>query len=164
MTLSKPLVPGVGPSELRLALPDIFYIVQRALKIVSPGHGIASLPLSKVYLHPTAIAAWVGMFATALNLLPSGQLDGGHIVYAVAPRAHRAISWLTVILLVFLGWMYPIWRVWAGLLFVMNVLTHRQRQAPKYPLLPASRWPLALLAGIMLALTFTVSPFQMLWR
>ena len=162
MTLSKPLAPGVGPSDLRLGFPEIFYLVQHTLRSISPRHGIVNLPLNRIYFHPTAIAAWVGMFATALNLLPSSQLDGGHIVYALAPRAHRAISWGTVIALVFLGRVYTSWWMWAGLLFVMNVLTYRQRQAPKYPLLPASRWPLAVLAGIMLALTFTVSPFQML--
>jgi hypothetical protein len=43
----------------------------------------------------------------------------------------------------------------------MNILTYRQQQAPRFPDLPASRWPLAVLAAIMLALTFTVSPFQM---
>jgi membrane-associated protease RseP (regulator of RpoE activity) len=114
-----------------------------------------------MYLHPTAIAAWVGMFATALNLLPSGQLDGGHLVYALVPRAHRVISWLTVLVLVVLGRIYTNWWVWAGLLFVMNVLTRRQKQAPSYPQLPPSRWPLALLALAMLALTFTISPFEM---
>jgi hypothetical protein len=46
----------------------------------------------------------------------------------------------------------------------MNVLTRRQRQAPSYPDVPASRWPIAVLAGIMLALTFTVSPFDMAWK
>jgi membrane-associated protease RseP (regulator of RpoE activity) len=104
------------------------------------------------------------MFATALNLLPSSQLDGGHIVYALAPRAHRVISWITVIVLVFLGRMYVGWRVWAGLIIVMNVLTYRQQQAPDFPSLPGNRWILALLAGVMLALTFTVSPFEMSWR
>jgi membrane-associated protease RseP (regulator of RpoE activity) len=104
------------------------------------------------------------MFATALNLLPSSQLDGGHIVYALAPRAHRAISWITVIVLVYLGHRYVGWRVWAGLLIVMNVLTYRQEQAPEYPMLPASRWILAGLAIVMLVLTFTISPFQMSWR
>jgi len=69
-----------------------------------------------------------------------------------------------VIVLVYLGSTYVGWRVWAGLLIVMNVMTFRQQQAPEYPLLPASRWPLALLALIMLALTFTISPFQMGWR
>ena len=164
MAVSKPLVAGAAASDIRLGYPGIFYLVQHGLRMVSPGHGISSLPLSKVYLHPTAIAAWVGMFATALNLLPSGQLDGGHIVYALAPRIHRVISWLTVFALVLLGRMYANWWVWAGLLFVMNVFTQRQRQAPSFPELPASRWPLALLAAIMLALTFTVAPFEVIWK
>jgi hypothetical protein len=43
-------------------------------------------------------------------------------------------------------------------------MTYRQQQAPEYPMLPASRWPLAVLAVLMLALTFTISPFQMAWR
>jgi len=164
MTVSKPLVGGAAASDIRLGYPGIFYLVQHGLRMVSPGHGIASLPLSQVYLHPTAIAAWVGMFATALNLLPSGQLDGGHIVYALAPRIHRVVSWLTVFALVLLGRIYANWWVWAGLLFVMNVFTQRQRQAPSFPDLPASRWPLALLAAIMLALTFTVAPFEVIWK
>jgi membrane-associated protease RseP (regulator of RpoE activity) len=128
---------------------------------VFPGHGVAGLPFSRVYLHPTAVAAWVGMFATALNLLPSSQLDGGHIVYALAPRAHRVISWLTVVALVYLARVHVSWRVWAGLIIVMNVVTYRQQQAPEYPELPANRWVWALFAGAMLVLTFTVSPFQL---
>jgi len=116
-----------------------------------------------VYLHPTAIAAWVGMFATALNLLPCSQLDGGHIVYALAPRAHRVISWLTVIALVYLGRMHMSWTVWAGVVIVMNVMTYRQRQAPDYPELPTNRWAWAVFAAIMLALTFTISPYQINW-
>lgn len=161
MNFSKPLAPGMGPSDLHLGYPPIFYLMHDLLRRVAPGHAIATLPLRRIYLHPTAVAAWVGMFATALNLLPSSQLDGGHIVYALAPRAHRAVSWLTVIALVYLGRLYVGWRVWAGLIVVMNVVTYRQRQAPEYPMLPPGRWALALLAAIMLALTFTISPFQM---
>jgi hypothetical protein len=55
------------------------------------------------------------------------------------------------------------WWFWAGLITIMNVLTYRQQQAPDYPLLPASRWALALAAAVMLALTFTISPFRMAW-
>lgn len=164
LNLSKPLVRGMGPSDLQLGFPWIFYIMHDLLRTVAPHHAIAALPLNRVYLHPTALAAWVGMFATALNLLPSSQLDGGHIVYALAPRAHRIISWITVIGLVYLGRLYVGWRVWAGLIIAMNVMTWRQQQAPEYPLLPVSRWILALLAAIMLALTFTISPFQFAWR
>jgi membrane-associated protease RseP (regulator of RpoE activity) len=164
MNLSKPLGPTVGPSDLQLGFPAIFYVMHSLLHMVAPNHAIAALPLARIYLHPTAVAAWVGMFATALNLLPSSQLDGGHIVYALGPRAHRIISWITVIVLIYLGRRYAGWRVWAGLLIVMNVMTYRQRQAPEHPMLPANRWALAVLALIMLALTFTLSPFQMTWR
>lgn len=164
MTLSKPLAPGVGASDLQLGFPPIFHIMHELLRNAAPTHAIAWLPLHRVYLHPMAIAAWVGMFATALNLLPASQLDGGHIVYALAPRAHRAISWITVVVLAYMGRMYMGWRFWAGLLLVMNILTYRQRQAPDFPLLPASRWALAVVALVLLLLTFTVSPFQISWN
>lgn len=164
LMLSKPMVSSARGSDIYLGFPAIFYVAQDFLRIASPHHAIAALPLTRVYLHPTAIAAWVGMFATALNLLPSSQLDGGHIVYALAPRAHRLISWVTVAVLVYFGWKYVGWWMWAGLLVVMNVLTFRQRQAPKYPLLPVTRWALAVLALLMLALTFTISPFQVSWH
>jgi membrane-associated protease RseP (regulator of RpoE activity) len=164
LMLSKPLAAGIGPSDLQLGFPLIFRVVHDLLRTIAPNHPIAMLPLSRIYLHPTAVAAWVGMFATALNLLPSSQLDGGHIVYALAPRMHRVVSSITVIFLFYLGYRYVSWRVWAGLLVVMNVLTYRQRQAPEYPSLPANRWALALLALLMLVLTFTISPFQMNWR
>lgn len=160
MMQSKPWGPMIGPSDLRLGLPGIFYVVHDALRSLAPGYANAQVPLSRVYLHPTAIAAWVGMFATALNLLPSSQLDGGHIVYALSPRAHKVISWSTVVVLVFLAIRYLSWGLWAGLLILMNLLTRRQRQAPTYPELPSNRWPWALVALLMLVLTFTISPIQ----
>jgi membrane-associated protease RseP (regulator of RpoE activity) len=165
--LSKPVGRGMALSDLQLGYPAIFHIVQDVLRYFAPNRAVTVLPLSQVYLHPIAVAAWVGMYATALNLLPSGQLDGGHIVYALAPRAHRLISWTTVVVLVGLGaWAHRSdhqsysWWVWAGLITVMNVLTIRQRQAPDDPAIPGSRWALSLLAGLMLVLTFTISPFQ----
>jgi membrane-associated protease RseP (regulator of RpoE activity) len=167
LMLSKPVCRGMAPSDLQLGYPAIFHVVQNLLRYFAPNRAVAVLPLSRVYLHPIAVAAWVGMYATALNLLPSGQLDGGHIVYALAPQAHRLISWATVIALVGLGtWAYRVdhsnysWWVWAGLITVMNVLTIRQRQAPDHPAIPGSRWALALLAGLMLVLTFTSRPFH----
>ena len=167
MTLSKPVVRGMGSSDLQLGFPAIFYLLQNALRHVMPEHPIAGLPLARVYLHPVAIAAWVGMYATALNLLPSSQLDGGHIVYALAPKSHRAISWMTVIALIALGGiahrvdrMNYGWWFWAGLITIMNVLTYRQQQAPDHPEIPGNRRAWAVVAAIMLLLTFTVSPFQ----
>jgi membrane-associated protease RseP (regulator of RpoE activity) len=164
---SKPMPRGMPATELQLGYPAIFLVVQHALRYIAPTRAVTFLPLSSVYLHPVAVAAWVGMYATALNLLPSGQLDGGHIVYALVPRAHRVISWITVGALIGIGaFAYHkdhsnySWWVWAGLITVMNVLTIRHKQAPDYPPMPASRWGLAVLAGAMLGLTFTKFPLH----
>lgn len=61
-------------------------------------------------LHPVGRAAWVGLFATALNLLPGGQLDGGHILYSVASKYHRRVTLAVALLLVPLGLLF--WRGW----------------------------------------------------
>jgi membrane-associated protease RseP (regulator of RpoE activity) len=61
-------------------------------------------------LHPVGRAAWVGLFATALNLLPGGQLDGGHILYSVASKYHRRVTLAVALLLVPLGFLF--WRGW----------------------------------------------------
>jgi len=61
-------------------------------------------------LHPVGRAAWVGLFATALNLLPGGQLDGGHILYSVASKYHKKITMGVALLLIPLGLFF--WRGW----------------------------------------------------
>jgi membrane-associated protease RseP (regulator of RpoE activity) len=152
LALSRPLAPGTPAGDLNLGYPLIFQLVHRLLG--------SNIPLARMNLHPTAVAAWVGMFATALNLLPSGQLDGGHIVYALWPKAHRYVSWLVVGVLVYFGWHYIGWRLWAFLVTAMNIMTWRQRQAPDYPDLPRSRWAWALVGLVLLLLTFTVVPFS----
>lgn len=164
LALSKPLSPDFGSSDLRLGYPWIFEAVRHLLTAISPGRDITGLPFDRIYLHPVGVAAWVGMFATALNLLPSGQLDGGHIVYALWPRAHRFISWITVFVLIYLGQKYVGWRVWAGLVTAMNLLTWRQRQAPDSPSLPSGRMAVAVVALLMLLLTLTASPINLLGR
>jgi membrane-associated protease RseP (regulator of RpoE activity) len=164
LLLSKPMVPSMGHSDLQMGYPLILKCMHYLLGVVDPHYAIAGLPISRIYLHPTAVAALVGMFATALNLLPSGQLDGGHIVYALWPRAHRFFSWITIVVLVGLGQWYVGWRLWAALLIAMNVVTWRQRQAPEYPVLPSVRWPLAFMGLVLLLLTFTITPFQVVWK
>ena len=56
-----------------------------------------------IRLHPTIAAAWLGLFATFLNLLPLGQLDGGHMVYALSRRAHRIVSRIGPLVLILIG-------------------------------------------------------------
>jgi membrane-associated protease RseP (regulator of RpoE activity) len=119
-------------------------------------HGNHAVPLDRLYLHPVAIAAWVGMFATALNLLPGGQLDGGHIVLSVSPRWHRTISTLTILILIPLSlyrWMG--WLLWA---VVLRITGMRHPIVPEYPGITRNRRWMAVFAVIMLALTFTPTP------
>ncbi len=73
--------------------------------ILRPG-----VPAGDLLLHPVGRAAWVGLFATALNLLPGGQLDGGHILYAAASKYHRRITLGVALLLIPLGIFF--WRGW----------------------------------------------------
>ena len=68
-----------------------------------------------------AMAAWAGLLATAINLLPIGQLDGGHILYAaLGPRSHRVFSTIFVLVLVLLGFAYWPWWVWAVIMFFLG--------------------------------------------
>lgn len=155
--LSKPTTPGMALSEIKLGFPLIFYLAHRMVAAVAPAHAVAALPLTRVYLHPMAVAAWVGMFATALNLLPGGQLDGGHIVFSLAPRAHRWVSRLTILALIPLAlYSWAGWLVWAVLLRISGM---RHPVVPEYPGVSAGRRWLALFALIMLILTLTPAPF-----
>jgi len=71
-----------------------------------------------VLLHPIAFAGWIGLFVTALNLLPIGQLDGGHVLFALSPRIHAFIRKLRVPVLLLLGvTFWEGWYVWAVLSF-----------------------------------------------
>jgi len=90
------VLPGIEQQgSLHFGVPGFEWLLER---LIFPG-----VPSSDIYLHPVARAAWVGMLATALNLLPIGQLDGGHIVYAFFPRRHRTISTVLCLLLLPLG-------------------------------------------------------------
>lgn len=72
-------------------------------------------------IHPVGRAAWAGLFATALNLLPGGQLDGGHILYAAAGKYHRRVTLGVALLMIPLGYFFwPGWYLWAGLLLALG--------------------------------------------
>lgn len=153
LLLSRPGVP-LTPDDIAIGYPTIFELGRAVLSV--RGNFLAH-PLATINPHPVAIAAWVGMFATALNLLPGGQLDGGHIVYALFPRAHRWVSLLTILALVplaYFGWVG--WLFWAAILGLTGL---RHPNVPSIPGLSMGRRRLAYFALIMLLLTIVPSPF-----
>lgn len=155
--LSRPAPAGIPASEIELGYPLIFYAMHSLLATSGLAHGIATLPFDHVFLHPTAVAAWVGMFATALNLLPGGQLDGGHIVFSLAPRAHRHVSRLTILALIPMAiYFWAGWLIWAILLRISGM---RHPMVPEWPGITGSRRWLAFFALLMLVLTLTPAPF-----
>jgi Zn-dependent protease len=154
--LSHPAPFGAAPPDIQLGYPLIFHVVRRILLATGHAQALRGLPLSRLYLHPVAIAAWVGMFATSLNLLPGGQLDGGHIVFALSPRAHKTISRATIFALIPLAlFFWTGWLVWAILLRLSGM---RHPAVTEWPDITAARRWLALAALAMLILTLAPAP------
>lgn len=115
------------------------------------------VPPANVNLHPMAMAAWAGLLATAINLLPVGQLDGGHIFYAVlGEHGHRVVSLLLISLLVVFGFLYWPWWVWAVVLFFVR----RHPLVYDQETLGSGRKSLALAALLLLTISISVVPVQ----
>jgi membrane-associated protease RseP (regulator of RpoE activity) len=112
-----------------------------------------------IQLSPVALAGWFGLLVTCLNLLPVGQLDGGHVAYAVFGHRHHWISRGVIVTLVILGiggW--PGWFVWAALLLILG-LRHPRPWDPATPL-DRRRLVAALLTLVVFALTFMPEPIS----
>ncbi|WP_263351837.1 site-2 protease family protein [Acidicapsa acidisoli] len=107
--------------------------------------------------HPVLVAGWVGLFITSLNLIPGGQLDGGHILYAISPRLHRGLRFILPIALILAGIFFWIgWVLWGLLLFIPAM---RHPRVPTDEPLDRKRILLSAAALCVLALTFSAAPF-----
>jgi membrane-associated protease RseP (regulator of RpoE activity) len=111
-------------------------------------------------LNPMAFAAWFGMLATALNLFPIGQLDGGHISYAVLGPRSTYVTFLMLAVGMVLAYFSATWIVWTGLMMVMLFMF-----GPRHPRvfdedepLDRARLLLALFALVMFVLCFSPAP------
>lgn len=80
----------------------------------APGGG------TDVFIHPVALAGWAGMLVTGLNLIPVGQLDGGHILYVLFGKSAKSWRPLVIALLVAMGFVWSGWWIWAVLLYVFG--------------------------------------------
>jgi membrane-associated protease RseP (regulator of RpoE activity) len=150
ISMSK-VVPGVAAAgDLEFGTPLIFRLVEA---ILFPGASAGDL-----YLHPVARAAWVGVLATALNLQPIGQLDGGHILYALLGDRAKYLSWIFIAILLPMGYFFaPSWLVWAALLVFFGM--RHPRIVDPNPI-GRTRIRLAVLAFVILALSFTPAPIR----
>jgi len=112
-----------------------------------------------VILHPVAFAGWIGFFITSLNLLPVGQLDGGHIAYALFGRFQRFVAWGIWGLLLVAGFFWTGWWFWAILILVFGI-KHPPPLAPNLPL-DLKRKLVGWLCFALFILTVSLVPFSL---
>jgi membrane-associated protease RseP (regulator of RpoE activity) len=158
VSMSK-VVHGIGShGELVFGTPLIVRLFEW---IIFPG-----VPVGDIYLHPVARAAWVGLLATALNLLPIGQLDGGHVLYAFLGERTRIWSRFAIAILAVLGLfqlftsaykMGYMWIFWALFLLIFG-MRHPAIVDPS-PVGRTRTW-LGLLALVIFILSFTAAPIR----
>jgi membrane-associated protease RseP (regulator of RpoE activity) len=150
---------GLSHSQITAQIPEegltlgnslIFLLLSNLVLNVPPGHD--------VLLSPMAFAGWAGLFVTMLNLLPIGQLDGGHITYALFGKHQKKVARLTVLALIPLGFFWMGWFLWAVLAFVIN-LTHPPTLNDSIPL-DKNRKAVGLISLAIFLLCFTPVPIK----
>jgi membrane-associated protease RseP (regulator of RpoE activity) len=148
LAISK-IIPGIGhQGSLQFGNPGLEWLLTHA---IFPGTSASDL-----YLHPVARAAWIGMFMTALNLLPIGQLDGGHILYSFFPRAHKYVSRVLCLILLPLGGFWGGWTIW-GLALLWLGRRHPVVEDPTP--LSLGRRKLGWIALAIFAICICLAPF-----
>ena len=153
LKLSTVTVIGGSEGSLTLGEPLLFQLLSwLALGPLTPDQNIV--------LHPVAFAGWIGLLVTALNLIPVGQLDGGHVAYALFPEHHRYISLVSLGLLVICGLLFwQGWLLWAALIAFLG-----WRHPPPYQFwvpLDRRRRVLGIITIAVFVLTFSPAPFAL---
>ncbi len=163
---------GLTLSEVHLA-PDLAPIPEEMGVGITFGNSILFELLSylvlgvdpdsvTVILHPVALAGWFGLFVTFLNLLPVGQLDGGHVVYALFGRRHRTISRVVLLAVIGLGiYGWQGWLLWAVMLAFVLKVDHPDTSDADTPLDPTRR-KAAWATIVMFVLVFMPVPLDMI--
>ncbi|HEY3490376.1 MAG TPA: site-2 protease family protein [Candidatus Deferrimicrobiaceae bacterium] len=142
---------GLGGEHFQLGEPLILKAAIRAV--------FGVLPVGQdVVLHPVAYAGWIGLLVTMLNLIPSGQLDGGHIAYAMFGGRYSETARLIPYALLLMGLVNPSWFVWAMILFIIGT----RHPAPMFDDVPLSRGRKAIgaLSLLLFILTFSPNPIS----
>jgi len=118
------------------------------------------LPLGgvDVMLHPVAWAGWAGLLVTALNLIPAGQLDGGHVIYVLLGKRARSLLPFILLVLVLLGFFWPGWWLWALLIFMLG--RFHAEPLDQITSLDPSRQAVAVIGLMIFVLVFTPVPLM----
>jgi membrane-associated protease RseP (regulator of RpoE activity) len=150
------VVPSAGVGEGGLELGDSLLLVFLQRLVVGPLGADQTL-----LLHPVGVAGWFGFFVTALNLIPAGQLDGGHLVYAMFGRRHALISKLAVAALMAIGLIFgsPTWLVWSALIVALMGFRHGPPMDDVTPL-DGKRLALGAVALVLLLLLLPPVPLS----
>ena len=170
-----PLLWGLMHSRVVAVPPGLpsDYLVRFASEQLWLGGSIAFSAMARVVigplgsgeilaLHPVAFAGWIGLFVTALNLLPISQLDGGHILYALLGRRQTLLAWPFFAALIPLGFLWPGWWVWAVLVFAIG--RGRVRHPPVFDEkrdLSGARVVWGLATAVILLVCFVPVPFRL---
>jgi membrane-associated protease RseP (regulator of RpoE activity) len=153
MLLSRPIPDGGVRPLINFGHPLTLRLIHDCLHVLSH----PAVPRFEAALqHPILIAGWVGLFITALNLIPSGQLDGGHILFALSPRWHRTVSRILPFVLLAFGFYFWIgWFFWGALLWIPAM--RHPKVTTSEPL--GKRRFLAVSCLAVFLLTFAAEPF-----
>ncbi len=155
--LLQPPVQISGGFQIQLGIPLLFEFITRIIPTAEAAT-----------LHPVAFAGWVGMLVTALNLIPAGQLDGGHVLRAMLGEKASHVSTIMPFLLISLGFYVTyfqnrdgfLWVVWGLFLSFFAAAGHPKPLNDEVPL-GKGRMALGVLAFILGLLSLTLAPFQM---
>lgn len=107
-----------------------------------------------VFIHPVALAGWAGLLVTFLNLIPVGQLDGGHVLYALFGERVRKVLPVALAVLLLLGFFWSGWWLWAGLIFLLG----RSHAQPLDQITPLDLPRKALAAFLLLVFLLVLTP------
>lgn len=146
--------PDLSPGSLRMGEPLLFQWAMHVLRGPVP-EGMDT------FIGPLGLAAWFGLFVTALNLMPIGQLDGGHVSYAMLHRHHRIVSRVGLAACLILLYFRPTWLLWTILLLVLG-RRHPPTLNDRRPL-GAARVAVGLLGAAVFVVSFTPNPFIVTW-
>lgn len=110
-------------------------------------------------MHPTLFAGWVGLFLTSLNLLPIGQLDGGHVARALLKEKHKYASWIVLFAVISLGLFYEYW-FFIAIIILLFIGTQHQPPLNEYTSLDTRRIILGIAALVIFVICFAPIPFS----